>query len=107
VFGQQAQAQQAAPVVTAHRDIAQVEAIEDRLAEPVDVGLVGVGEPVGGLVGFAEADQVGGDTAMSGRDQRRDDVAVEVTPGWLTVQQQHSLAGCLGWTRLLVDVVHP
>jgi len=66
--GQQAQPQQAAPVVAHHGHVTQVEAVENGFAEPVDVTLIGVRETVGGLVRFAEANEVGGHAAMSGRE---------------------------------------
>ena len=60
------QPDQAAPVLADQRDVAQVERVEHR-AHPVDVALVGVVLARGGLVGAAEADQVGGDAAVARR----------------------------------------
>ena len=55
----------------------------------------------GRLLGQAEADHVGDDDAVSRVHQRRDDVAVEETPGRIAVQQQDGIAGAL------IDVMHP
>ena len=47
--------------------------------------------------------EVGRDDPQAGVDEHRHDVAVEVGPGRLAVQQQHDRA--VG--RTLVEVVHP
>ena len=55
------------------------------------------------LVTTAEADEVGGDHPVTGGNQRRDHVAIEVAPRWLTVHQQHD--GTVG--PAFVQVVDP
>ena len=63
---------------------------------------VGVDAALGWFVALAEPDQVGCDHAMSGGNEQRDHLAIEVAPGRLTV---HAQDGC-GVGRPLVEVVH-
>ena len=63
---------------------------------------VGVILDPAGLVGAAEADQVGREHAVSGVSQRRNHRAVQVAPGGLAVQQHDRRAIC----RTLVQEVH-
>jgi phytoene synthase len=78
-----------------------VELLEYRL-HPVNVTLIAVVLALSRLVGSAKTDQVGGDHAMPGGDEQGDHLAIQVTPRWFTMHQQHR-SGC-GWP--LVEVVH-
>ncbi len=104
VLGDQTEAEQRAPVLAHQREARQVELVEQRLAEPVDVALVGVLRTRRRLVGAAEADQVGCDAPVTGGGQHRDHVAVQVAPRRLAVEQQQRLARLRVGARL-VDVV--
>jgi hypothetical protein len=100
VLGDQAQAEQPAPVLADQRHVGQVERVEQHRAEPLDVPRVRVVLDGGGLVGPAEADEVGHDAPEAGLDEHRHHPAVEVAPRRLAVQQQHRRAGALVDVRL-------
>ena len=68
-------------------------------AEPVGVlcqqaqpqQTIGVSEPIGWLVGFAESRKVRGEATVPGGGQWRDDVPIRVAPRRFAVQQQDRL----------------
>src|SRR6185437_16588655 len=57
-----------------------------------------------GLLREAEADHVGHDDPVPGREQRRDHLAPEEAPGGIAVQQHHRIAAAV---RADIDIVHP
>ena len=99
----EAQADEAAPVLADQGDVAEVEPVEQELAHPLDVAGERVVAAFGGLVGAAEADQVRGHDLQPGAGQDRDHLAVEVRPGRLAVHEQHHRGGGVS----LAQVVHP
>jgi hypothetical protein len=55
------------------------------------------------FVGLSETDEVRHDDAVTCVEQYRDHLAIEITPGRLSVEQQH-------WssvTRSFIEVMHP
>jgi hypothetical protein len=92
VFGGQAQADEAAPVLPDERDATQVEGVEDQCPHPLDVPGVAVVGHLGRLVRAAEPDEVRCDHPQAGRYQGRDHRPVQERPRGLAVQQQHRLA---------------
>ena len=99
LLDREAEPDRAAPVLDDDGGVAQVELLDEPRDRP-GVEVVGVVVEPERLVGAAEAEVVGRDRA-GGRRQLRDDLAVEVRPGRLAVQQQHRRA------RALVEVVQP
>src|SRR5581483_1181138 len=87
VLDREAQSDGAAPVVHDEGQAAETELV-DELLDRGDVALVRVPADVGRFVRAAEADQVGRDRAVTGGDDRRDDVAPQVRRRRLSVQQQ-------------------
>ncbi|MCY1170271.1 hypothetical protein D9M73_103340 [compost metagenome] len=65
------------------------------------MAFIGVIGACGGFVGFAEANQVGRDHAVSGGGERRHELAIEIGPARLAVQQQHRR----GIARPLIEIV--
>ena len=94
----EAEADRPAPVLDDDREVAQVELL-DEPRDRAGVEVVGVVLAAERLVGAAEAEVVGRDRAGR-RDELGDDLAVEVRPGRLAVQQQDGRPGAL------VEVVH-
>ena len=62
--------------------------LADKARQVRDMPIEAVRLLAGRLLGQAEADHVGDNDAVSGLHQRRDDVAIEKTPGRIAVQQQ-------------------
>jgi hypothetical protein len=102
VLADQAQADQAAPVLADPGDGVEADLLDDRPG-PVDVGLVGAVVAVGGLVAAPEAHHVHRHRPQAGGDEDGDHLAVAVRAGRLAVQQQHDLAV----TGSFVEVVDP
>ena len=69
IGGDDAQADQAAPVLAEEGDVAQVEVLDERASHPLDVAGVRVVGHLGRLVAATEADEVGGDDAVTGGDE--------------------------------------
>ena len=97
-----AQADRTAPVLGHDRHVAQVKRLKQRL-EPVGVPRDPVQIRVVGLFGAAEAEVVGHDRAVPGVGERTDEVAVQIPPGRVTVQQHHRAP----IARTHIDIVHP
>jgi hypothetical protein len=105
LLARDAQPDQPAPVVADERhplDAVGAERVQ-KAAHPADVSLVAVVVRAGRLVGTAEADEVGGDGPVPGRDQRAHHVTPQVRPRGLAVQEQDDVRP----PRSFVDVVHP
>ncbi len=100
--GHQAQADQAAPVLAEQHDAGQVQGLEPD-THPFHMPLIGVVRARRRLVGAPKADQVRRDATVAPRHQARDDVAVEIGPGGLAMQQQHRRTVA----RPLVHIVQP
>ena len=98
VLDGEAQADRPAPVLDDDGEVAQVELL-DEPRDRADVEVVGVVLEPERLVGAAEAEVVGRDRAGDGVELG-DDLAVEVRPRRLAVEEQHRRAGAL------VEVVH-
>ncbi len=99
VLDREAKADRAAPVLHDERDRAKIE-LRHESRDRLDMTVVGVEARFGRLVGAAEAEVVGRDTA--GRaDELRDDLPVEECPRRFSMEEQDGVAGAL------VDVVHP
>jgi hypothetical protein len=103
VLGGDAQPDEAAPVLADDGDAVEAERVVQEGAGPLDVPGVGVVGGLGGLVGAAEPDEVGGDRPQTGRRELGHDVTVEERPGGLAVQEHHRLA--VGGPGL--DIGHP
>ena len=99
--GQHAQADQRAPVLTKQGGVLQLDRLHPG-AHPLHMVAVRVVSRVRGFVGAAKADQVRRQHAVTGGDQHRDHLAVQVRPGGLAVHQQHRRR--VEWA--LVDVGH-
>ncbi|KAJ8137560.1 hypothetical protein OY671_009227, partial [Metschnikowia pulcherrima] len=65
------------------------------------MAFVGIVVAPRGLVGTAEADEVGGDDTMTARDEIGDETAIEVAPARLAVHEQHRR----GIARAFVEMV--
>src|SRR5581483_5043269 len=78
-----------------------IELVDERL-HPRDVARIAVIGLRRQLVGLAEADEVRRDRTHAGRHERRDHLAIEITPGRLTVQEQRNRS----IARPLVEVMH-
>ena len=98
VLGDEAQADQATPVLPDERDAAQIQDVLDEVPGPLDLPGVGVVLLPGRLVRAPEADKVGRDRAQSGVREDRQHRPVQERPGRFAVQQQHRLT--VGWPRL-------
>jgi hypothetical protein len=85
---QQAQADQASPVLSEERDLPQVVRFQPR-AHPIDVAFVGVVRLFGRFVGFSEAYEVQRDDPVPASGQTVDHTAVEERSGRLAVEQQN------------------
>jgi hypothetical protein len=96
VLAHQSEPDQAAPVLADQIDPGKVEDIEEKRAHPFDVAGEGVLGPRGGLVGAAEADQVGGHHPQSGPGQHRDHVTVQVAPRRLAVEEETTVGPSAG-----------
>ena len=94
----EAEADRPAPVLDDDRELSQVELL-DEPRDRAGVEVVGVVLPAERLVRAAEAEVVGRDRPGR-RGQLGDDLAVEVRPGRLAVQQEDGRPGAL------VEVVH-
>jgi hypothetical protein len=101
--GDEAQADETAPVLAEEGDVPQIEPVEEGLAHPLDVAGVGVVGALRGLVAAAEADEVRDDDPVPGLHEGRDHGAVQVAPGGLAVHEQHRR----GVAGSLVEVVDP
>ena len=103
VFGHQAQADEASPVLAHQRDPVQVQDVEEERAHPFDMAGVGVLGARRRFVRSAEPDQIGSHHPQSGADQNGNHVTVEVGPRGLAVHEQNAL-GC---GRTFLQVVDP
>ena len=99
---QRRESRRAAPVVTDEEDAVEPELVDqgDEVGRVVVQAVRARGMR---MLRQAEADLVGHDHAVTACQQRRNDVAPQVAPGGIAVQQQHGR--CV--SRTLVDVVHP
>jgi len=100
VRGEQAQADEPAPVLAHEREVAQV-VREQPLAHPRHVSFIGVVAGGSGFVAATEADEVGRDDTVPVGHELRDHLAVEIRPARFAVHAQHDV---LGVARALVDV---
>jgi hypothetical protein len=91
VLDRPAQADRPAPVLHHHRRVAHVDRVVSA-RDQLDVAVVAVPAPVGGLVGASEARVVDAQHPPTRLRERRDHLAVEVGPGRLAVEAHHRLA---------------
>ena len=86
VFGEQAQTDEATPVLTEQGHVLQVQHAEQRAAHPLDVPGVRVVTDLTWLVRTPETDEVGSDDTAARACEHPDHLAVEERPRRLAVQ---------------------
>ncbi len=92
-------ADRAAPVLGAEGDVVEIEGLHQG-RDPLGVEVERVDGRVARFVGETETDQVGGDDADIFRRENADDLAPQIAPGWIAVEEED------GRTLALVDEVH-
>lgn len=77
-----------APVVGHDRRPTQVEGLQERF-HSLGVSRDAIQRGIARLVGAAEAEVVGHDGSVSGLDERRDEIAIQIAPGRIAVDHDH------------------